>query len=163
MVGSFNGEPSRWSSMQEAVAAVVEQWSRLDVAVLIQNEPSPTQFLELSEAEFDASVGAPLAGLLNGIRAASQPMRGALSGCIICVFSCDQHRAAAAARLGAAEMLIRATAVELAPFGVRVGGVAAPNIERHHEPIAHAVTFLASADASYVTGTTLICETNGAI
>jgi NAD(P)-dependent dehydrogenase (short-subunit alcohol dehydrogenase family) len=146
--------------MQDAVRVVVEQWSRLDLAVIIQDEPSPTEFLKLSEAEFDASVDGPLAGLLTGIRAASEPMRGASAGCIICVFSCGQHGAAAAARLGAAEMLIRATAVELAPFGIRVGGVAAPHIKQHPEVIANTVTFLASADASYVTGTTVICESN---
>ncbi len=152
----LTADPSIWTAMQAVVQCVLDRWSRLDLIVNIQGDHGPGSLLELTEDSFDASFDEELVGLVHGVRAAAEPMRAATSGCIVNVFAHnDASMAADAARAGATDMLTRAAAVELAPHGVRVVGIGAKHLDEQREAVADAVAFVASPDATYMTGTTL--------
>ena len=150
-----------WTATLDTVRTVRDRWSRLDIMVNVSEDPPPVPFLDMSEGALDASFDAPLLGLMHGVRAAEKPMRAAATGCIVNVFACGGgNNALRSAADGAAEMLTRAAAVELAPLGIRVAGVAADSVHDNPTAIANAVAFLTSPDASYVTGTTLVIAEN---
>ena len=158
---AFGMDALDWPATQHTVQTVRDRWSRLDVMVNVAGDPPPVAFLKMSEDDFKASFDAVVVGLMHGVRAAATLMRVAAAGCIVNVFprSGDDHVLRGAV-VGAAELLTRAAAVELAPLGIRVVGVAADSVHDNPTAIADAVAFLASPDASYVTGTTLVVAQN---
>lgn len=129
-------------------------------------------------------VSVNLTGAFNAIRQVIEGMVARRSGSIVCVSSVHAQAGGsgqcnyAAAKAGL-EALTRSLAIEVAPRGVRVNAVAPGLIEtamtksirdaagpellrqipmrRFGDPleVARAVTFLASSEASYITGTTL--------
>jgi 3-oxoacyl-[acyl-carrier protein] reductase len=132
-------------------------------------------------ADFDAVLAVNLLGVVNACRAAARRMIARRRGVIVTISSVAAQRPGRgqsnyAASKGGVEAFTRALAVELAPRGVRVNGVApglvetdmtaalralAPDELRRRvllgrlgrpEEIARVVGFLASDDASYVTG-----------
>ena len=146
-----------WASTQRAVQEARDCWARLDLLVNLVDDLPAAPFLALSEDDLTESFDAALAGLLHGVRAATEPMQAVGAGCIVNVFPLggDDH-ALGGATAGAAEMLTRAAGVELAPLGIRVAGIAAVSVRDDPAAIADAVAFAASSDASYVTGSTLV-------
>ena len=146
-----------WSSTRRAVQAARDRWARLDLLVNLVDDSPAAPFLALSEDDLAESFDAALVSLMHGVRAATEQLRAAGAGCIVNVFplSGDDH-VLGGAMAGAAEMLTRAAGVELAPLGIRVAGIAAASVRADPAAIAEAVAFVASADASYVTGSTLV-------
>ncbi len=176
-----------WDDVQAAVRAVLERWGRLDLMVNNAGVSVTESLLDLTEAAFDHTLDVNLTGVFHGVRAAAVPMRAARSGCIINMSSMREEVAgpvAYCASKGGVRMLTRAAAVELAVHGIRVCALgpgitetpllaaiesdpeARPRLVSRiplgrfgsAEEMAAAVAFLASDDASYVTGTTLMAD-----
>ena len=155
--GGFQMDARDWTSTRRAVQAARDRWARLDLLVNVVDDLPAAPFLALSEDDLTESFDATLVSLMHGVRAATEQMRAADAGCIVNVFPLggDDH-ALGGATAGAVEMLTRAAGVELAPLGIRVAGVAAVSVRDDPAAIADAVAFLASSDAGYVTGSTLV-------
>ncbi|MCY3913396.1 MAG: SDR family oxidoreductase [Chloroflexi bacterium] len=146
-----------WTSTQRAVQAARDRWARLDVMVNLVDDSPAAPFLALSEDDLTESFDAALVGLMHGVRAATEQMREADAGCIVNVFPLSRDdNVLGGAMAGAAEMLTRAAGVELAPLGIRVAGIVAASVREDPAAIADAVAFVSSADAGYVTGSTLV-------
>ncbi len=176
-----------YESMNTAVRTLLDRWGRLDVMVNSAGAAPGERFLDLTEEGYDAHVETNLTGVFHGIRAAAAPMKAARSGCIINLSSIYEEvgtsgHAAGCAAAGGIRMLTKAAAVELAPHGIRVcaiapGGAMTPLAQtapdqpddladslprmplgRPAADVAAAVVFLASPDAAYVSGATLLVD-----
>jgi 3-oxoacyl-[acyl-carrier protein] reductase len=178
---------------KESVDALVETTlSRLGrVDILVQNAGiyPYTMLPDIAVEEWDAVLGVNLRGCFLAIQACARPMRTQQYGRIVLTSSITGPRVSSpghghySASKAGINGLIRAAAIELAPFGITVNGVEPGNIltegmqaERSPEfigamersvplgrlgtprDVAHAVLFLASDEAAYVTGTTIIID-----
>jgi len=174
----------------EAANAVVsdieKRFGKLDVVVANAGIARKVPLDDLSDEHWDRTMDVDLKGMLRVIRPAAKKMRDTGSGAIICLSSImgvaygwDQHVHYSAAKAGVVG-LVRGLAVELAPTGVRVNGIAPGYIrtaqllsEEHSlgqsglaeaesfipmgrvgepEDIADVIVFLASDSARYLTG-----------
>jgi len=173
------------SSVQEMVNQALESWSKIDILVnnaAIWNE-SPIDMM--SDAVADETMSINFNGSLNCIRAVIPTMIKQESGSIINISSTAAQRGEAfhshyAASKGAINSLTKSLASELGPKGIRVNSVCpgwtytdmtaevfrggsdsviAETIPLRRigkpEESAAAVLFLASDDASYITGISL--------
>ncbi|TFB13157.1 3-oxoacyl-ACP reductase FabG [Candidatus Marinimicrobia bacterium MT.SAG.4] len=173
------------SSVQEMVTLALESWSKIDILVnnaAIWNE-SPIEMM--SDAVADETMSINFNGSLNCIRAVVPTMIKQGSGSIINISSTAAQRGEAfhshyAASKGAINSLTKSLASELGPKGIRVNSVCpgwtytdmtaevfrggsdsviAETIPLRRigkpEDCAAAVLFLASDDASYITGISL--------
>jgi 3-oxoacyl-[acyl-carrier protein] reductase len=160
---------------------VDDELGPLDVLVASAGVTRDTLLGASEPADFDELVAVNLGGVANACRAAVRRMIPRRRGAIVTLSSVAAQRPGRgqsnyAASKGAVEAFTRALAVELAPRGVRVNAVApglvatemtealralAPEeltrrvlLRRLAQPeeIARVVAFLASDDASYVTG-----------
>jgi 3-oxoacyl-[acyl-carrier protein] reductase len=166
------------------VAGVLSVHGRLDVVVNNAGIIRDTLLLAMSEADLDAVLDVNLKAAFRVTRAAARPMIRQKRGLIINVSSAaatkpGRGQANYAAAKAGLEGFTRAMAVELAPKGVRVNAVAPGVIDSQMtrlireaaadqildrllvrrfgtpEDVAAAVAFLASSDASYITGEVL--------
>jgi NAD(P)-dependent dehydrogenase (short-subunit alcohol dehydrogenase family) len=171
------------SDVRRMMDEVVARFGRLDILVNNAGVQTWTPFLEVTEAEWDRVIRTNLTGCFLCTQAAALHMRdrgGAIvnigSGCNKVPFP---RLVAYTASKGGIEMLTKVAAVELAPHRIRVNCVApgAVEVERTRqelpdyagtwgavtplrrvgqpEDVAAAVLFLASEDASFITGQTL--------
>jgi 3-oxoacyl-[acyl-carrier protein] reductase len=146
------------------------------------------ELVDMPTEEWTRVIGVNLSGAFYASRAAGRIMRERRSGAIVNISSVHAHVPHAqtphydAAKAGI-EALTRNLALSLGPFGVRVNGVAPGPIDvsgaadtftpeqraaqgrwtvlgrfGRPEEMAAVVTFLASDDASYVTGQTLVAD-----
>ncbi len=175
------------AAWDKVVAAAVARWGRLDVLINNAGITRDGRFEQMSTEQFDLVLDVNLRGVFHGAQAAL-PHLLAARGCIVNTSSVvGQHgnygqTNYAAAKAGVIGMT-KTWAREFGPKGVRVNAVApgfittpmtaavpakvaekmtaAVPLQRLGEPedIAAAYAFLASADASYITGTVL--EVNG--
>ena len=171
------------ASVNECVTSAVEHFGRLDVLVNVAGGSAPMpSFEELPDETWEAMLDLNLTGVMRCIRAALPHLRRQQKSAIVSVSSVnglaafgEEPYSAAKAGIG---VLSRNLAVRLGPAGVRVNVVAPGTIRtrvwdgqeggadrlrplyplgRVGEPsdIAAAVAFLASDDASWITGVTL--------
>lgn len=172
-------------AVAEAAAALVRhttEWGeRLDAVVCAAGIIRDTLLGTSTPADFDAVIATNLGGVVNVCRAALRPMMQARKGSIVALSSVAAQRPGRgqsnyAASKGGVEAFVRALAVEMAPRGIRVNGVAPGVVTTDmtsevlalaHEPImrrillgrpgapaeiAKIIAVLVSDDASYVTG-----------
>ncbi|MFF4182286.1 SDR family NAD(P)-dependent oxidoreductase [Streptomyces sp. NPDC001691] len=172
------------ASVESAVAFAVEEFGRLDVLVnnAYSCSPDADRFEDEDDEEWARDLDISLTGAFRCARAALPHLAASGRGAIVSVGSVNGaqdfgNHAYSAAKAGLAS-LTRTLAGDAAPRGVRVnlvqpGTVRTPawdgredRLDRfaevyplgrvgEPEDIAAAVAFLASADASWITGTTL--------
>ncbi|MFI6471803.1 SDR family NAD(P)-dependent oxidoreductase [Streptomyces sp. NPDC050516] len=172
------------ASVEAAVAFAVEEFGRLDVLVnnAYSCTPDAALFEDEDDEEWARDLDISLTGAFRCARAALPHLAASGRGAIVSIGSVNGEQdfgnhAYSAAKAGLAS-LTRTLAGDAAPRGVRVnlvepGTVRTPTwdgreaqLERmaklyplgrvgEPEDIAAAVAFLASADASWITGTTL--------
>ena len=172
---------SRGEDVKRAIAFTVEQFGALDVLVNNAAACTMGPLANMSDDDISAMLDVNVKGTLMGIRDAL-PHLGARRGCVVNVTSvtagaATPMMAAYAGSKAAIEHLTRCLAVELGPSGVRLNVVApgmtlTPMLEDNmdqqgidrtaaHTPlrrvgtpedIAEAVLFLASDQATWITG-----------
>ncbi len=180
---------SREADVEALVSSTVETYGRVDI--LCQNAGIfPYSMIpDISVGEWDDVLGVNLRGNFLAIRACLKPMQAQRYGRIVLTSSITGPRVSVtghahySASKAGINGLIRAAALEAAPYGVTVNGVEPGNIitegllsERSPEyrkamedsvplgrlgtpeDVANAVLFLASDEAAYVTGTTIIVD-----
>jgi 3-oxoacyl-[acyl-carrier protein] reductase len=173
------------ASVDAAVAEAERRFGRLRIAVCNAGITDRVPVLEMSLAAFERVLRVNLVGCFLTARAAGRAMAAAPGpgGRIVTISSVSGQfggtgRAAYGASKGGIEMLTRVLAVELAPHGILVNGVApgptqvartahGPRqraafldrmaIKRYATPedVAAAVAFLCGADNAFVTGQVL--------
>jgi 3alpha(or 20beta)-hydroxysteroid dehydrogenase len=174
-------EPDDWAA---AVADARERFGRLDVLVNNAGVIHVNTLIEERLEDWNGLLAVNLTGPLLGIQAAVPLLRAGGGGSIINVASIFGVRGAIGyvaytASKGALIALTKTAALELAPDGIRVnaicpGGVNTPMNEHEQEggvipqtplgrranvaEISGAVAYLASSDASFVTGSELVVD-----
>jgi NAD(P)-dependent dehydrogenase (short-subunit alcohol dehydrogenase family) len=181
------GDARNVDAVRAAVATTLTELGPIDVAVDVIGEARWGRTVDLDDTAWDESFDMVLRHFFNLARAVAPIMSGR-GGSIVTIASVSGLRSAplhgpyGAAKAGLMA-LVRTLAIELAPNNVRVnavapGAVLTPRVEgimseerraesaaqiplgRYATPddIAHAVAFLASDLASYVTGHTLTVD-----
>lgn len=172
------------ADVESMVSRVLETFGKLDILVNNAGITKDNLIMRMKEEEFDQVIGINLKGVFNCIKAVTRPMMKQRSGRIINISSVvgvlgnagqANYVAAKAGVIG----LTKSTAKELASRGITVNAVAPGFIETDMtdklsddmkasllgqiplarlgapEDIAKAVRFIASDDASYMTGQTI--------
>ncbi len=171
-------------AVEELVASILREHGRLDIAVNNAGIARDQLIVRMKPEDFDAVVATNLRGTWNVCRACARPMLKARSGRIINLSSVVAGTGNAgqtnyAAAKAGVEALTRSLARELGSRGITVNAVAPGLIETDMtrelsaelkqglqaqiplgslgsvEDVACAVRFLASDDASYITGQVL--------
>ena len=176
-------------AVTEGVAAIERLHGPLDIVINNAGVNRRQPLDAFSDAEWHAVLGANLDGPFHVARAALPAMKARRRGKIVnvCSLASEIGRPGIvpyAASKGGLQMLTRALAVEVAPFGIQVNGIAPgffatamnatltadPEFDawvrrrtpagRWGEPgeVAGAAVFLSSAAASYVTGHVLFVD-----
>jgi NAD(P)-dependent dehydrogenase (short-subunit alcohol dehydrogenase family) len=161
---------------QRLVNETLQRFGKIDILVnnAGMNTPEPRRFLEVSTEAFDQVLEANFKGhFFLSQYVAREMIKRKTQGCLL--FTSSTHariismQPVYSASKAAIEMLVREAALDLAQYGIRVNAVAPGWIavrdqtERANphiplgssglpEDIAHAMVFLASKKASYITG-----------
>jgi NAD(P)-dependent dehydrogenase (short-subunit alcohol dehydrogenase family) len=182
------GDARRLEEVRTAFDSAAATLGPVDIAVDVIGEARWGRTVELDDTAWDDSFDLVLRHFFNLARVAGPHMAESRSGAIVTIASVSGLRSAplhgpyGAAKAGLMS-LVRTLAVELASDGVRVNAVAPGSVltprvaalmtdERRAESaasiplgrfatpddIAHAVAFLASDLASYITGQTLVVD-----
>jgi len=180
---------SRYEDAEAAVTNAVSRYGRVDVVVNCAGIVTRRPLLEHESEDFARVVQVNLEGTFNGILAAARAMRDLrIRGCIINTASVAAYIATSGmigyhASKGGVRSLTQAAALELAPLGIRVVGVApgtvdtplvgeakAAGLERdlarrqmrrkmiEPERVADVVRFLASDQADAINGTVVMVD-----
>ena len=172
------------AAADQMVKQTIEQLGKLDILVNNAGITRDNLLMRMKEEEFDEVIHTNLKGVFNCIKAATRPMMKQRSGSIINIssvvsFTGNPGQANYIAAKSGVNGLTKAAAKELASRGIRVNAVAPGFIETDMtgqlteeqrssiapliplarmgqvDEVAKAVRFLASDDASYMTGQTL--------
>ncbi|MBS4979741.1 MAG: SDR family oxidoreductase, partial [Clostridiales bacterium] len=184
IVAGISPDLSSLSSVREAFRSATEKYGCVDILVNNAGVSESTPFTEYTEETFDKVMDLNVKGVFNATRAASECMIARGNGVILSTSSmvsiCGQPSGFAyPASKFAVNGLTVSLARELGPKGIRVNAVA-PGITRtdmmkavpkevieplinqiplrrlgEPEDIANAFVFLASDEASYITGVVL--------
>jgi 3-oxoacyl-[acyl-carrier protein] reductase len=177
------------ASVDHLVRATLAGFGRIDILVQNAGIYPLTLLPDIPVDEWDRVLAVNLRGCFLAIQACIPPMRAQAYGRIVLTSSITGPRVTSpghghySASKAGINGLIRAAALELAPFGITVNGLEPGNIltegaaaERSPEflaamqrsvplgrlgtprDVAHAALFLASDEAAYITGTTLIID-----
>ncbi|HZM01053.1 MAG TPA: 3-oxoacyl-ACP reductase FabG, partial [Planctomycetota bacterium] len=169
------------------VDEVLQKWGRLDLLVNNAGITRDNLLMRMSDEELESVIDVNLKGTMYWCRAVARPMTKARGGCIVNISSIvglmgsagqSNYAASKAGLFG----LTRSLAKELGGRGVRVNAVAPGYIQTdmtaglpeavkqqslariplgrlgEGTDIARAVRFLASEDAGYITGATLVVD-----
>ncbi|ARA94070.1 beta-ketoacyl-ACP reductase [Rhodothermaceae bacterium RA] len=178
---AFQSDAASTASAQEVVDAVLAAWGRLDVLVNNAGITRDGLMLRLTEEDWDAVINTNLKSVFNFARAAYRPMMKQRSGAIVNISSVvgvmgnpgqTNYAASKAGIIGFSKSLAK----ELGRRGVTVNVVAPGYVATdmtaelseqareamlgavplgrpaRPEDVAHAVLFLASPAAAYITG-----------
>jgi 3-oxoacyl-[acyl-carrier protein] reductase len=180
---------SEEKQVQAVVDAVLAEHGRLDICIQNAGIFPETLLDEIDVAEWDRVLAVNLRGSFLAVRAAFGPMKKQNYGRIVLTSSITGpkvvppgHAHYAASKAGLIG-LIKAAALEGAPFGITVNGIEPGNvltegmqsersadfidgmaraipIGRLADPreLAHSYLFLASDEAAYITGTTIVVD-----
>lgn len=184
---AFGADVSDASAAAQLVGAVIERFGRIDILVNNAGITRDGLLLRMSPADWDAVIATNLSGAFHVTKAAARHMLKARTGVIINIASVvgltgnagqANYAAAKAGLIGMTKSLAR----EFAPRNVRVNAVAPGFIETDMtralpenirqatragialgrfgapEDVAATVAFLASEDASYITGQTIAVD-----
>jgi len=177
------------NEVEALVKAVLSQFGHIDILVNNAGVTSTYHVLDLPEAEWDKVINTNLKGYFLCSQAVGKSMVERRKGVMINIGSqlgdvARPNKAHYLSSKGGVKMLIKALAVDLAPYGIRVNCVAPGPVEtemaapvlsdpalrseflahlplgRLGEPkdVAGAAVFLASDAASWITGTTLYVD-----
>lgn len=182
------GDVSRRQDVQAAVGVAVERFGSLDILASNAGIGDADPFLEISDDSWQRIIAVNLTGAFHCIQEAAKVMALQGKGAIVVTtstngFYVEANLAAYNASKGGVDALIRSAALDLAWHGIRVNGVAPSMVKtraafitsdpvgsvdylkrvpmgRFADPpeIAAAVSFLASDQASYVTGHTIVLD-----
>jgi 3-oxoacyl-[acyl-carrier protein] reductase len=174
-------------AVEQIVAELLARRERIDVLACAAGVSRDQLFALSTEAEWRDVVDVNLLGAMRCARAVARPMMGRGGGAIVNVSSIAGARASVgqagyAASKGGLVAFTRTLAAELAPKGVRANAIVpglidagmVKRMDRRHrdaraahipmgrlgrpEEVARAAVFLASDDASYVTGQALVVD-----
>jgi NAD(P)-dependent dehydrogenase (short-subunit alcohol dehydrogenase family) len=182
------GDISRRDDVRRAVAFAMERFGRLDVLAANAGIADGEPFLKISDASWRRIIDVNLTGTFFCIQEAARAMVAAGNGAIVATastnaFWVESGMAHYNASKGGIVALVKSAALDLGPYGVRVNAVAPGMIRtranyitedpvagpeylkgvplgRFAEPaeMATVVAFLASDDASYVSGELLVAD-----
>ena len=175
------------ASVRDVMRGIVTAHARIDVVVTSAGVHHDGYLATMGDDAWDEVLRTNIDGTMRCARAALRPMIKQRSGSIVAVSSVAGIRASAgqtnyAASKGAVLAFVRSLASEVAHYGIRVNAVVPGMFTvgmatrtpaeqtkamlehvpmgRRGEPdeLARAITFLASSDASYVTGQHLVVD-----
>ena len=183
---------TKTDEVEAVVSSVQDRYGPIDTIVGNAGIAYRVPLAELDDEQWDHTLDVDLKGIMRVCRAAAPAMRTARRGNMIALSSImgvaygwDEHVHYSAAKAGVVG-LVRGLAVELAPDGVRVNGLApgyirtAQSLSREHssgpeglaeaakfiplgrvgepEDIADVAVFLASEAARYLTGQVIVVD-----
>jgi NAD(P)-dependent dehydrogenase (short-subunit alcohol dehydrogenase family) len=182
------GDVARREQVAEAVGSCVERLGGLQVAVANAGIADGVDFLEIDDASWQRVIDVNLTGAFHTIQEAARAMANAGGGAIVVTSSTnawyvESNLAHYNASKGGVVALMRSAALELARHKIRVNAVEPSMVKtraafvtqdeadagdyltrvplgRFAEPeeVAAAVAFLASNEAAYITGQTLVLD-----
>ncbi len=183
---AVSGDVSRPGDVDRLLGDTVDRFGGVDVLVGNAGIHRVTPFTEIGDEDWSEMIATNLTGMFLVCRAAARNMIARGSGGSIVLTSSTNGLVAEPgmahynASKGALVMLARSMAVDLAPYGIRVNAVAPgtilseitrPMVEAgfpfgeiplgrigQPEEVAAAILFLASDNASYVTGEILVVD-----
>jgi meso-butanediol dehydrogenase / (S,S)-butanediol dehydrogenase / diacetyl reductase len=187
---AFVGDVSRRDDCRRSVEVCVERFGAIDVMCAHTGIAEPLPLLEMTEEHWRRHMAVNVDGVVFcAIEAARAMVAAAHPGSIVCTASVnawyvEETHGAYNVTKGAVWNFIRSAAIDFAPYGIRVNGVApgvvdtpiaalvvhnpelAPEylkgipLGRFGQPadVANAALFLASDDASYITGHTIVLD-----
>ena len=169
-------------AVAELVDAIVKEFGKIDVLVNNAGITKDGLLMRMSEEDWDAVIDTNLKGVFNFTKAVSRPMMGKKSGKIVNITSISgvmgnagqsNYSASKAGVIG----FTKAVAKELASRNINVNAIApglSEDVKKNYlasipmkrfastNEVANVVKFLASDDASYITGQT-ICVDGGIV
>ncbi len=180
------------AAVDAAVAEAEATYGRLDCVVANAGIAHRVPLDQMTDAKWDHTLDIDLKGVLRVVRAAAPGMRRRGTGAVVALSSImgvaygwSEHAHYSAAKSGVVG-LVRGLAVELAPAGIRVNGIApgyirtAQALSREHslgpegleqaasfipmgrigepEDVADVALFLASSAARYITGQVIVVD-----
>jgi NAD(P)-dependent dehydrogenase (short-subunit alcohol dehydrogenase family) len=181
---SLSGDVSDFAMMQMRFRELSQECGRLDILVNCAGTNNPKGILETTFEEWQEVIDVNLSGVFICCKLGAEYMIRQNEGCIINVSSVQSRVGGRSVQYSASkagvEGLTRSLAKQLAPYGVRVNAVAPGSTDtdlgrrfwspetrerlrqqtlvgRIADPreIANVIAFVASRDASYMTGTTV--------
>ena len=165
IIAGISPDLASLESVREAFRSATEKYGCVDILVNNAGVSESTPFMEYTEETFDKVMDLNVKGVFNTTRAAAECMVARGTGVILSTSSMvsisgQPSGFAYPASKFAVNGLTVSLARELGPKGIRVNAVA-PGITETDmmkavpEDIANALAFLASDEASYITGVVL--------